>query len=415
MPKSLTQLFKNALNSVDCANLGLYIHVPFCKQKCSYCDFFSVPCDSYKNILCPRSKIQGSLFTQKLVADILDISAHLQQADFSTIYIGGGTPSVLQPNDIFFLASAVSKQLMPDGEFTIELNPESVSPEFIRAAIAGGVNRFSLGVQTYNDAVLRSQHRLATSVDIQHALDILKKFSHTAKINLSADLIVGFEGQSEQTVASDLAQLIDAGIAHISVYTLCTADYVHDMYRDETQSLFDCAEKYLISHGFHRYEISNFALDGAECRHNKNYWQLGNYVGAGPSSVGNFYVKNMLGKSSGKDFADGFVALRTTGISDINRWLTESFPYTYETVTKQDYIKDYLLMGLRVDKGIDKKRFAAVFGCSPDTLIPRTIKKFTSFIEVNTEERLSLTSPGMDFLSAFLVEAFTELENCGSL
>lgn len=385
---------------------AIYVHVPFCENKCLYCDFYSIKKSLAKNFLnVENSKNKTSKFVEKILSDIFDLSKLFNVEKFSSVYIGGGTPSTLSGEDIFLLSSKLSKKKNPQAEFTVELNPESASSDFIEAAIAGGVNRFSLGVQTFSDSILENQNRLATSTQINNALKNLKLAQEKYGIKISCDLIVGFENQTPEQVVYDVQTLINQNINHISVYTLCTSNYKADIENDLANFLFDVAEKTLLKANFFRYEISNFAKSKSdESEHNKAYWNLKNYFGVGPSAVGTIVFAN---EKTTQDFP---FAIRTNSFKNLQAWYENNFPYEIEILSRVDCIKDFILMGLRLKDGIDKKIFFSIFQISFDLLLKKTILKYKNFIFLNTDTNFSLTEKGLNFLSQFLVDAFLEIE-----
>lgn len=406
--------FKAAMTCKEISSLviptaALYIHVPFCKQKCAYCDFYSVTGNSSNYFLEKENKSAPcSRFIKKILNDVSDITSLFRTEYFSSIYIGGGTPSLLSSEDILYLGEKLTKKLLPHTEFTIELNPESVTNDFIDAAIAAGINRFSLGVQTFSEQILKSQYRITTPDDIENALKILQRATMTHNIKVSCDLISGFPLQTQEQARYDIRTLLKYSIQHISVYRLCTDNALLDSENDEASFLFDCAAAELYKAGFTRYEISNFAQDAScESSHNKTYWKLLPYFGVGPSAAGSIFFNDACKYKNREEVT----AIRTTGMFDINRWLQNNFPYTIETISFENEVKDFLLMGLRLKEGIDKENFFQRFGFSFDSLMYDTIKKFSNFVACNSEKKFSLTDEGLNFLSAFLVDAFIQIEN----
>lgn len=388
---------------------ALYVHVPFCKNKCAYCDFYSVTGETVAFFLSKEKKSDScSRFIKKILTDVDDITSLFHTEHFSSIYIGGGTPSLLSSEDIFYLARNLIQKAVPHAECTIELNPESVSSEFIDTAIEGGINRFSLGVQTFSAQILQSQNRITALADIENALQVLYRVQKTRHVKVSCDLIVGFPSQTAEQVRADIRALLQYEIHHISVYTLCTADAQYDRENDAADFLFDCAEAELCNAGFTRYEVSNFAQGACyESAHNKAYWHLQPYFGVGPSAVGTFFLHSDGGWHNRLEIT----AVRTAGYADVNGWFQTRFPYTVETISSENEIKDFLLMGLRLREGIDKTKFFTRFHVVFDDMLAHTIKKFSRMIAVNTDKKFSLTNEGINFLSQFLVESFCEIEN----
>jgi oxygen-independent coproporphyrinogen III oxidase len=258
--------------------LGLYVHVPFCARKCRYCDFYSV---AGKTALLDRYLDSLLLEAEKYAG-----------AEFDTLYIGGGTPSIIGPARLAALMKGLSKRvgLKHLAEASIEVNPESSSREFMAMALSLGIKRVSIGVQSLNDDELRKAGRLHNASTALEAIDNAVRCGFD---NISADIIVGLPGQTPATLSATLDQLGGRGLTHLSAYCLSIEKNTAfadnpppDLVDDDTQaSLFEMLTVYLKQQRFKHYEISNFCLPGRECLHNVNYWQGGEYVGLGPAAA----------------------------------------------------------------------------------------------------------------------------------
>ncbi len=257
---------------------GLYIHFPFCVKKCGYCDFYSLP--GHRELIAPY-----------VDAVIREAGAYRGLA-FQTLYLGGGTPSLLGGEQLRRLVSGTAKSLDISRllEATIEVNPESATGELLEGARASGIDRVSFGVQSLNDAELS---RVGRAHDAAQAREALKLAVRLGFKRISADLIVGLPGQSEDTLLRSVATLVGLGVEHLSLYCLALeegtplaqappADLADD---DRQAALFEAASDYLARSGFSHYEISNFAVRGGECRHNLNYWRGGEYLGLGAAAA----------------------------------------------------------------------------------------------------------------------------------
>jgi oxygen-independent coproporphyrinogen-3 oxidase len=257
---------------------GLYIHIPFCVSKCHYCDFYSI------------------IAVPGLVAKYIDVL--LAEADsyrgesFATLYIGGGTPSLLGSARLEKLVNGLSRRFDLEHlqEATIEVNPESAGSDFLQTAYSLGVRRLSIGAQSLNAEELRKAGR---AHDRQQVLETIDIASRSGFQNMSADVMIGLPGQTTQSLANTLNILIVAGINHVSAYCLSIEEGTA-FYRspppdlpgeDDQAGLFESAIDILGEHGFAHYEISNFTLPGMECRHNLNYWRGGDYIGLGPAAA----------------------------------------------------------------------------------------------------------------------------------
>ncbi|MBI2852925.1 MAG: radical SAM family heme chaperone HemW [Chloroflexi bacterium] len=257
---------------------GIYIHVPFCVKKCDYCDFYSLP--------------TSPGFRQSYVQALLrEAEAHAGMS-FKTLYLGGGTPSLLGAGLLSDLIRGLRHRLnMSDVvEATIEVNPESATPELLGAAGDSGINRVSIGVQSLDDSELKAVGRIHTA---SQALETVKLVKHLGFKSISADIIIGLPGQTWQTLSRSLETMVDSGIEHISLYclsleegTLLAKNPPADLPSDDMQAeLFQRASGFLEVHDYIHYEVSNFALEGHQCRHNLNYWRGGEYLGLGPAAA----------------------------------------------------------------------------------------------------------------------------------
>lgn len=257
---------------------GLYVHFPFCVRKCAYCDFYSVAgrldlIDSYIDAL------------------LLEAQGHAG-LPFETLYLGGGTPSLLGTGGIRKLISGLSRSFDFSNliEATIEVNPESATGSVLGAARDSGINRVSIGVQSLYDAELAGVGRIHRA---KEATDALATARRTGFSEISADVIVGLPGQDWRGLRTTLGTLTDSDISHLSLYCLSiepgtplSENPPPDLpSADDQAELFQQASDLLEERGFYQYEISNFALSGHECRHNLNYWRGGEYLGLGPAAA----------------------------------------------------------------------------------------------------------------------------------
>jgi oxygen-independent coproporphyrinogen-3 oxidase len=263
--------------------LGLYIHVPFCVSKCCYCDFYSLP---------------GRLDSlEAYIEAVVDESRKYRDLKFATLYLGGGTPSLLGAEGLQKLVHGLKQvlDLSALSEATLEANPDSVTTELLESAGCLGINRISLGVQSLWDAELQAAGRIHTAAQAMQAIELARSSlpAGTSQANISADVILGLPGQDWPSLMVTLETLIGLDIPHLSLYCLSlephtplAANPPPDLPSDDEQAgLYENASALLSSRGFIHYEISNFALPGFECRHNLNYWWGGEYVGLGPAAA----------------------------------------------------------------------------------------------------------------------------------
>ncbi len=264
---------------------GIYIHVPFCLAKCVYCDFFSlIVSDEWQD-----------RFVQSLIREIaLRAIDGWQHDNFDTIYFGGGTPSLLKPEQIRLIIESLRNgyAINPDCEITLEANPDTVNGCYFGKIKEIGVNRISIGIQTFDDDELKTLGRIHVA---QTGLDAIKAARESGFDNLSIDLIFGIPGQSIESWRKTLSIAIDQNPAHISAYGLTVESdtpletLIHsgklDTVDEQVQlEMYETLIKTMARNGYSRYEISNFAKPGKESRHNLKYWRDNFYIGFGPSA-----------------------------------------------------------------------------------------------------------------------------------
>ncbi|HNT50008.1 MAG TPA: radical SAM family heme chaperone HemW [Cyclobacteriaceae bacterium] len=315
---------------------GLYLHIPFCKQACYYCDFhFSV-----------NTSIKADLV--RAIIKELEMQAHyLAGEPLDTLYFGGGTPSLLTDDELNAILNAIGKRysVSADPEITLEANPDDLTREKLAALAGAGINRLSIGVQSFDNHVLKFLNRAHTAIEAEQCIEA----AHQAGIsNLSIDIMFGLPNQHEFILRKDLAKALTLQPAHNSVYSLTVeektvfgkwAQQGKLKITDEPEAAqqFEVVMDTLESNGFIQYEISNYAKPGFESRHNSSYWQRKKYLGIGPSAHsynGNtrqFNVRNNY----------HYVQALNTG----------KIPYEIEQLTLANKINEYIFTSLRTNIG----------------------------------------------------------------
>lgn len=276
------------MKNLDLAN-GLYIHIPFCIQKCHYCDFATAPLGSEQT---------HKDYIDLLCEEILSVSRFVPFKKINSLYFGGGTPSAIQAQHILTLLKTVANagyELAHDAEITIEINPGTVSKEKLTEYLAYGLNRFSVGVQSFNDSNLKVCGREHSADESRKTLELLNKNS----VNYSFDLLYGLPQQRLSDLDADLKELCSYSPPHVSIYNLTVPDK-HPLNKnradDEIQvAMGDLIDTRLSDENIYRYEISNFAKSGQESRHNSIYWTGGNYWGFGLSAHSYIYDRGPHG------------------------------------------------------------------------------------------------------------------------
>jgi len=330
-PRKLLWRYLNLNNSV-----GLYIHIPYCARKCTYCDFVSYS-DKCETI--------GS-YIRALTREIK--SYEKMNINVKTVFFGGGTPSFIDSKHIEHLLDNIRKvfNVSDDAEISLECNPGTADIEKLRAYRDMGINRLSVGVQSFNDNVLSLLGRIHNSLQARSILDMARNAGFE---NINADLMLGTPGQTVAIAREDIKAAVSSGVSHISAYSLILEDGtpLKNAVNNGTISIPDAEKEYEISsavsqyladNGFQRYEVSNYAREGFECRHNLNYWTLGEYFGFG---VAAHSFKDGKRESIKKDI-HAYCAL-----SDFSE-VTE----VEEILTEEEYVDEYVMVSLRLCKGL---------------------------------------------------------------
>ena len=262
---------------------GIYIHIPFCKRRCIYCDFFST-----------TQSDQKSTYVRALCEELRIRKDYLQEEDIETIYLGGGTPSQLSQKELESIFTTIYNiyKVKENAEITLEANPDDLTPEYVSMLCQLPINRISMGIQTFQENTLKLLHRRHTA---QQAVEAFYRCREAGFQNISIDLMYGLPGETLETWIHDLKQAIDLHPEHISAYHLIYEEgtvlwklreecQVKEADEDLSVSLFSTLIDMLTQAGYQHYEISNFCLPGLHSQHNSSYWTGKNYLGCGPSA-----------------------------------------------------------------------------------------------------------------------------------
>jgi len=323
---------------------GIYVHIPFCASKCTYCDFASYPKEINK----------AELYFGCLYREMTARANQLKDMQFDTVYIGGGTPSFV---DAKYIAGALRRikekfNLTADAEITIEINPGTLTEEKLAVYKAEGVNRFSVGLQSADDKMLTRLNRIHNLEDYLKCAELLKNE------NFSADALIGLFDQTEEQLQRTLEVIMDSGASHISMYALKAeegtpifSNYLNGDLPDEdtVADLYAFGVKTLEKRGFYRYEVSNFAKRGRESKHNLNYWKRGEYIGLGVAASSHIANRRFTNTS----VIDEYVKCILSGC------FAEIFS---EDVSGEDVKSEYIMLALRTADGIDKREYERLFG-----------------------------------------------------
>lgn len=345
------------------AGPALYVHVPYCRQRCHYCDF-----NTY--LLDPAGKVRYLGALERELA-LLAADPALTRPLVS-VYVGGGTPSILEPAELERLLAAVRRafRLAPDAEVTVECNPGTLDEERLAVLRDGGVNRLSLGLQAVQDELLRAIGRDHTWADF---CATYRRVRRAGFDNVNVDLIFGLPGQSLEQWEASLRAVVDLGPEHVSCYGLelhpgtpfyreWEAGRLQLPGEDAERAMFDRAYEVLGEAGFVRYEISNYARPGRESVHNRVYWLNGSYLGAGPGAWSCWRGERRRNRLHPMAYAAALAEGRLP--VDVT-----------ERVDRRRAMEDTMILGLRLAEGVDEGRFARRFGLTPEEAFPRAIRR----------------------------------------
>ena len=356
---------------------SVYIHIPFCKSKCKYCAFISFP---VKN---ENEKIG---YTYSLLKEI---SENYRGERVNTLYFGGGTPS-LMPVDL--LSKIINKfNISSDTELTLEINPDDSNEDYLKELKRIGVNRISIGSQTFNDEILKQIGRRHNSKQIIETINHAKKAGFK---NISVDLIYGLPNQTTENLKEDLEKFLELEIQHISTYGLKIEDNSFwgknrpdNIPDDDMQAdFYELINGVLEKNGFYRYEISNFAQKGFESRHNLNYWNNEEYYGFGLSAHG---------------YVDG---VRYYNFSTMDKYMQNPSVHEFGNfLTNKEKLEEEIFLGFRKSEGINVSKINELYNIDFEKKYSPVLQKYSDFIE-KTEHGYALNLQGTMLSNIILAE-----------
>lgn len=376
---------------------GIYIHVPFCKQACSYCDFYFVTRPQQKGnyveaLIQEIQSKKGSVFTQEAV---------------NTIYFGGGTPSLLEASEVSRIMDALASTFkLRTEEVTFELNPDDVTAEYLADLKKVGVNRVSMGVQSFDANLLQFMNRTHTAEEALRCMHLLKDSGIDV---YSVDLIYGNPGQTVEMLEADLEQLKQFDPPHISAYSLTIEPNTRlgkqvELGRllpqedEQVEKHFELVEKALSEMGIHRYEVSNFGKKGSEARHNSNYWEHENYLGLGPGAHSFWW--NTDRKS----------AKRWSNEADLKKYLEEDFnigPVDGEEMNLKELGEERIMLGLRTIKGVQLEELKEHYDYSLSEAQSQYLERMQKEGKAVLGKNIRLTSKGLRIADAITLDLLT--------
>lgn len=367
--------------------LSIYVHIPFCIKKCRYCDFLSYPAsdaekDAYIELLLSEIELQSPFFDDYKVI---------------SVFIGGGTPSILDGSAIESILCKLKAafHIEKDCEITIETNPATVTEDKLETYLRCGINRISIGLQSADDGQLAMLGRVHGYRDFCAAYELAAKSGFK---NINVDIMSAIPGQTTASYRATIEKVLEFEPQHISAYSLILEEgtwfYEHQKElefptEDEDREQYELTARLLSRHGYHRYEISNYAKDGFECVHNKVYWQRGSYLGLGLGAAS--MVENVRW-SNERTFDEYKTVLRQRMGRDVSY------------LTKKEQMEEFMFLGLRMTKGVKKADFEKEFGVSIEDVYKEVIKKMQKDGLVEADDYIRLTPFGMDVSNYVMAE-----------
>lgn len=344
---------------------GIYVHIPFCRHKCSYCDFTSFPdkvdyAEAYMACVYREMKMRGE---------------ELKDYTFDTVYFGGGTPSYIPPKLILGAMNRIREcfKLTKDAEITLELNPGTIAEGKVNTYLQAGINRFSIGLQTAIDEQLADLGRIHNARDYVYATKLLKGQ------NFSTDIMLGLKNQTKDDIQKTIELATACGSNHISMYALTVedgtpiyTDYLNGELpdSDEVAEMYEYGRTLLEEKGYKRYEISNFAKDGFESKHNLNYWKRGEYIGFGVSA---------------SSFMRGKRFTNTFDLDEYMKCVISGFypAVSSEEVNENDAKFEFLMLALRTSKGVNMLEYERTFHSKLAEDFPVALKKSVQYLQLD--------------------------------
>lgn len=370
---------------------GIYIHIPFCRKACHYCNFhFS-------------TSLQNATDVLQAIEKEIELRSGEVTEEITTIYFGGGTPSLVDNTVIESLLAEIGRNftINPKAEITLEANPDDITIEKAKSWKDIGINRFSLGIQSFEDDYLQWMNRAHSASQSFAAIEIIRE---TGFENFSIDLIYGTPGQTTEGWTKDLQTAIDLKIPHLSCYALTVEEKtaLHNLIEkgekeninpEEQAERFELLMKLTTAAGYHHYEISNFALPGYESKHNSAYWEGVPYLGIGPSAHSYDGIKRKWNIAN--------------NISYTKAILDHSPLFEEEILSKNDRFNEYCMTALRRSKGIEKQKIISLGGMEGLSIINKMILPYIESNKVIEDENSwKLTNEGKFFADGIAASLF---------
>ncbi|HAT4245617.1 TPA: oxygen-independent coproporphyrinogen III oxidase [Clostridium perfringens] len=371
--------------------ISLYIHIPFCAQKCLYCDFPSFA----------RKDHLRKAYIEALNKEIISLREKHNNLEINTIFIGGGTPSVLEVDELECLLKEVAKlNMAKDIEYSMECNPGNLTEEKLEVMKKYGVNRISMGLQAKQDNLLKGLGRIHNYKTFKENFSLAKKVGFN---NINVDLMFGLPNQSLNEWEETLREIISLEPAHISAYSLIIEEgtafynlYENDKLKlpteEEERKMYHLAKRILEENGFNQYEISNYAKEGKECRHNLAYWNMDNWIGVGSAAASYINGKRIKNISSVEEYINS--------IKDKGEAVEEII-----NNSKNDNMEEFMFMGLRKINGIDENEFKNRFSMNINYVYGEILNKYIGEgLLIRESGRIFLSEKGIEISNVIMAD-----------
>lgn len=372
--------------------LALYIHFPWCEKKCPYCDFNS---HQIKDGVGGKSGFDEKRYIKALIADLETELPNIWGRQVHSIFIGGGTPSLLSPEGMDELLSAIRARinLEPDAEITMEANPGSIEAEKFAAFAKCGINRVSIGVQSFQDEQLKALGRIHNGEEAKRAIRIA--MDHFKSVNL--DLMYGLPNQSLEAAKADVQTALSFNTPHLSFYNLTLEPNTYFASfppklpsEDEVDAIFEQNLDLLTKAGYQRYEVSAYAKKDQECKHNLNYWRFGDYIGIGAGAHGKISFPNKITRQVRERHPEAYMeAMEKKGSA-----LIES-----REIDAKDLPFEFMLNALRLSEGVDTSTFSERTGLPLSTISKALAQATQKGLLDENPSKLKASDQGLRYLN----------------
>ena len=378
--------------------LSLYIHIPFCVQKCRYCDFYSAAASA-------QEKLQ---YTELLCREIRSWGRMLrEQYSVYTIFMGGGTPTCLTPDCLEKIGEEVRESFDCDAltEFTTEANPGTVTPEHLTVWQQMGINRVSLGLQSAQNRELQMLGRIHSYEEFLTTYQMIRQ-SGMDQINI--DVMAAIPEQTLESYQDTLEKIVSLNPEHISSYSLIVEpETVFWDWEKNGTLMYEWTGKYLQQMGYHRYEISNYCRSGMKCKHNCVYWTGGEYLGLGvnaSSYLKGYRFRVPVSQKSYRSYVDRICQLAGNGSADLQNAIQGMDEL--EIIDQKEHMEEFMFLGLRMMAGVSEEEFFRRFGSSMMDVYGDVIKKYQTMDLISRKDngRVALTEKGIDVSNSILAD-----------